>query len=204
MAGSSRKSNALLGLALLGAPHPVAQGTDATPAAQATDTSPADSEPKKPAQSVPPGWRAELGVFGAWMPSEGRGLRHAHGVRLGAGYSMLSFGLEYSLYRVPWDGGFSDEFEMAVPYVAVNFDLGTALRASLEAAVGFGSEEYSDESPIVPRARAGIQFVQHYFAVGPFVGYSHNFGEGYRDAYRDGTPVPFGFELGGTLSVWLF
>ncbi|MEZ4371476.1 MAG: hypothetical protein R3B07_11655 [Polyangiaceae bacterium] len=198
MRGSPRKCIACFSLALLGAPSPARfHHGDARAAAPPTST---ESKPV-----VPPGWRAELGITGMWLPRAERSFnRHAQAFRFGAGYSLLSFGLEYAHYHLPYDAGFSDDFSVYLPWAAVNFDLGGSLRASLEAAIGFGSEERSSEEPIVPRVRASLQFVQSYFAIGPLVGYGLNLADGHQDSHRSYDAVPFGIEVGGMLSVWLF
>ena len=86
---------------------------------------------------VPPGWRAELGITGMWLPRAER--------------------------------SFS-----------------------------------SSEEPIVPRVRASLQYAQSYFAIGPLVGYGLNLADGHQDPYGSYDAVPFGIEVGGMLSVWLF
>lgn len=194
----ARQRSTLLGLALLGAPHPV------TPHATA-DTPQAESRSTE-SDVVPPGWRAELGASGAWLPTtreadRGGELRHSHGFRLGGGYERLSFGFEYALYRLGREGSVR-EFDMYWPWLGVSFDLGGSVRASLEAALGFGTAEYYEEHPVTPRVRAGVLFIEQAFGAGPFISYAHNFGSGPQDDYRGDDPVPFGFEFGGSFSVW--
>ncbi len=119
---------------------------------------------------------------------------------MGAGYGRMSFGAEYSLYRAGRDG-FTREFDMYFPWFGVNFDVGGSLRAGLEAALGFGSGDRlnTTEHPVLLRGRGSMLFIQRAFGVGPFVGYAHNFGAGVQGE----DPIPFGFELGGSLSIWV-
>lgn len=174
--------------------------------APATTPAGASPAPSSRAESpvVSPGWRAEVSGWGAWVPAtsdaeRGGELRHAHGLRMGAGYASMSFGFEYSLYRLG-RSGYTAEFDMYFPYVGVSFDLGGSVRAGLEAALGFGRAEFSDESPAALRGRASLTYVDKAFGAGPFVGYAHNLASGVQGE----SPTRFGMELGGSLSVWVW
>lgn len=189
------------------------------------------AEPEAHAEHPKAHWRLELNGSGVWLPGHGT-FRSGLGLGIGAGYGVLSIGVEYARYELSLHDRLNERFlEYAVieflPLVAaLHLDLPSLpLRVGLEGAAGFSvggdgsfrtaTGDDRGELPTVLRGRAHLRYVALPLSVGPFVGYTHNLGGG--TSSSDGRlptspdslatdyehPIPFGVELGIGASVWV-